>query len=398
LTKDKQVPNPAHTLVLSEHFFPSCGGTITWLLQTYSRYHPDDVVILAGEHPAAKPSDYPFPFKVERIPMRMADWDPTQFASFLCYFSMVLKLRKALHQYRIRQIHCMKVLPEALAARCAGWWSGIPYLLYAHGEEIQMRFTSRKLSWLIPFLYRGAAAIIANSRHTKNLLEEIGVRSERIHIIHPGVDAAAFSATAAEMFAVKQRHSLGAAPILLTIGRLQRRKGQDMVIRALPLIRKRFPDVKYLIVGSGEELETLKRIAKDAGVDDAVIFVGSIADNERAAYYAAADVFLMPNRQVGVDIEGFGIVFLEAGAAGKPVIGGQSGGTGDAIEHGLTGIQVDGESLNTIVDAVVELLENPEKSRAMGIFAKQRVQRAFSWDSIVERTREITLSHCVKGN
>jgi phosphatidyl-myo-inositol dimannoside synthase len=268
-------------------------------------------------------------------------------------------------------------------------FAGVPYLLYAHGEEIQMRLTSRMLGWLIPPLYKGADAIIANSRHTKELLELIGVRPERIHVIHPGVNAAEFRATEDARRTVRQRHRLGEAVTLLTVGRLQRRKGQDMVIKALPLIKERFPKVKYLIVGTGEAHASLQRLAQDHGVREDVVFAGSISDGDRAAYYAACDLFLTPNRQIGADIEGFGIVFLEAGAAGKPVIGGKSGGTGEAIIEGVTGVRVEGESVEAVAEAVIDLLAHPEKARAMGERGRLRVETEFNWESVVERTRQV---------
>ena len=125
------------------------------------------------------------PFKVERLRMLMNDWDPTQPASLWRYLLMFRHVRKSQRLHQAAQIHCMKVLPEGVVAWALWYVAGVPYLLYAHGEEIQMRLTSRKLAWLIPVLYRGATAIIANSYHTKQLLVDIGVRSERIHVIHP---------------------------------------------------------------------------------------------------------------------------------------------------------------------------------------------------------------------
>jgi phosphatidylinositol alpha-1,6-mannosyltransferase len=173
------------------------------------------------------------------------------------------------------------------------------------------------------------------------------------------------------------------------MGRLQRRKGQDMVIQALSLILKKFSNVKYLIAGIGEELAALQQLAQDLGVWDNVVFVGQVTDHERAAYYAACDVFIMPNRQIGADIEGFGMVFLEAGAAGKPVIGGKSGGTGEAIKDGVTGLRVDGDNVKSIVGAVLSLLTDSTKAHAMGERGKQWVETAFAWESIVERTRQL---------
>ena len=162
-----------------------------------------------------------------------------------------------------------------------------------------------------------------------------------------------------------------------------------MVIKALSLIKKRFPKVKYLIVGTGEEHASLQQLAQDYGVREDVIFVGSVSDADRAAYYTACDLFVMPNRQIGADIEGFGIVFLEAGAAGKPVIGGRSGGTAEAIQDGVTGVRVDGENVEAISEAVIDLLSDSQKARAMGERGRQWVETAFTWESILERTREV---------
>ena len=207
--------------------------------------------------------------------------------------------------------------------------------------------------------------------------------------LHPGVDAAAFHVDDQARFSIRQRHNLGNSVILLTVGRLQRRKGQDMIIRALPLIKHHIPNVFYLIVGSGEEEKYLRDLAATLGVAENVVFVGSIGDDERAAYYAACDVFVMPNREIDADIEGFGIVFLEAGAAGKPVIGGLSGGTADAIQDGITGLRVGGESASAIATAVIDLSIDTSRAQSMGRAGRQRVKDAFTWEKIVERTRHV---------
>lgn len=385
------------TLVLSEHFLPKFGGSITWLVQTYSRYRYSEVIVVAGEHGDTMMVDQALPFKVKRIRMSMTDWDPTRPASLWRYVAIFLKVRQILRDNELSQIHCIKVLPEGLVAWCVWRLTGVPYLVYAHGEEIQMRLTSRKLGWLIPLLYRNAAAIIANSHHTAQLLIEIGVKRNRIHVIHPGVDGSVFRADEAEGRAVRQRHNLDHAFVLLTVGRLQRRKGQDMVIKALPLIKEQISNAAYMIVGTGEDQAYLHDLAEELGVLNDVVFVGSIPDDHRAAYYNACDVFVMPNREVNADIEGFGMVFLEAAAAGKPVIGGLSGGTAEAIEEDITGLRVDGESTQAITDAVVALAKNIKKAQAMGEQGRQRVVTNFSWEFVVQRTRQITTNIAVSA-
>lgn len=392
MQRNKEQCSVLSTLVLSEHFLPERGGTITWLLQTYRRYEPADVVMVTAEHRDARLVDSSLPFKVERIPMSMTEWDPTLPASLWRYLCIVCSVLRSCRRHRIRQLHCMKVLPEGLVAWCVNVLTGRPYLLYAHGEEILIGLSSRKLRWLILRLYNKAGAIIANSRQTKALLEAFGVGSKKIHVIHPGVEAEAFRVGEGAAQTVRKRHDLGKSPVLLTLGRLQRRKGQDMVIRALPRIAESFPDIKYVIAGTGEDYDSLQRLAAEVGVANKVIFVGQIDNGEEPVYYAACDLFIMPNRQIGPDVEGFGIVFLEASAAGKPVIGGHSGGTGEAIQDGVTGIRVNGENVEAIAAAVIQMLADSDKARAMGEQGRQWVESAFTWEAIVDRTRQLALA------
>jgi phosphatidyl-myo-inositol dimannoside synthase len=376
-------------LVLTENFVPAKGGSITWMLNTYSRFDPREVIVVTSPREGDARIDQVLPFRVLRIPMTLNDWDPTRPASLLRYLRIIWYIYRQCHTHHVHQIHCAKVLPEGLIAWALCQCYGLPYLLYAHGEEILIALTSRKLAWLLPRIYRGSAAIIANSHHTKTLLQEIGIDASIIHVIHPGVHLQSFCASPVAAQRIRQKHHLGAAPVLLTVGRLQRRKGQDMVIHALPQILQSLPQVKYVIVGTGEELTFLTTLAQELGVQDSVVFAGIVPDQELAAYYAACDVFIMPNRQIGSDIEGFGMVYLEASAAGKPVVGGKSGGTDDAILSDVTGLRVDGNSSVEIANAIIDLLSTPDKAKAMGMHGRQRVEREFTWDIVVQRTRAL---------
>lgn len=375
------------TMVLTEHFLPAKGGSISWLLNTYSRYKPEEVVLVASDCQCDRQTDENLSFRVERIPMTMVDWDPSVPASLWRYLSIIWRVYKRCHYHRIEQIHCAKVLPEGLVAWAMHPFNSIPYLIYAHGEEILTALTSRKLSRLLPRIYRGAGAIIANSRNTKGLLQDLGIDPDKISIIHPGVESEAFQAREDAVAHIQQKYHLAKSLVLLTVGRLQRRKGQDMVIRALPHIIQKVPNVKYIVAGDGEELFSLQALAQTLGVAESVIFAGSISDGDLAAYYSVCDVFIMPNRQIGGDIEGFGMVYLEAGAAGKPVIGGISGGTDDAILEGITGLRVDGDNVEAITNAAVSLLMDAGKAATMGKAGHSRVINEFNWETVVDRTR-----------
>jgi phosphatidylinositol alpha-1,6-mannosyltransferase len=379
-----------HTLVLTEQFLPTAGGSITWLVNTYSRYGPGKVIFVASQNAGGEAADRTLPFPVERTSMTMTDWDPTIPASFLCYLKSVLCVLQICRKYKIRQIHCAKVLPEGFIAFIVSLYTHTPFLIYAHGEEIQSGLTSRKFRWLLPKIYSRAFAIIANSSNTSRLLQEIGIASRKIHIIHPGVNTQKFICEINSSGVIRNRYNLYNKHILLTVGRLQRRKGHDMVIKALPRIKQRFPDVHYVVVGTGEELFSLQNLASEEGVTDSVLFVGYVPDDEIPSYYAACDIFLMPNRQIGADIEGFGMVFLEASAAGKPVIGGKSGGTDDAILDGVTGLRINGDNVDQITNAVLALLSDPQKASALGANGRRWVQETFTWESVVGRTQALS--------
>ncbi|RMH04076.1 MAG: glycosyltransferase family 4 protein [Nitrospirae bacterium] len=376
-------------LVVTQNFLPAKGGTITWVVHTYGRYYQQQSVFAVGEHTEAHQIDAALPFTVERLPMQFGNWDPMNLMALRGYVDTTCRILQLTRRYSARQLHVVRVLPEGLVALCVKWIAKVPYLLYAHGEEIQTGLTSRKFRWLIPQIYKGAFAIIANSRNTKCLVEGLGIPERKIHVIHPGVDTAEFCDAEQAGMAVRRRHGIEIGPVLLTVGRLQRRKGQDMVIRTLPTIKKTFPFVRYLIVGTGEEEAFLKQLAREHAVSEHVIFAGRVEDAELKGYYAACDIFVMPNRQIGEDIEGFGIVYLEASAMGKPVIGGKSGGTEDAILDGVTGIRVDGHDVHAVTDALLTLLRDASMRKTMGQQGRHWVEREFSWGKTFENTYQV---------
>jgi phosphatidylinositol alpha-1,6-mannosyltransferase len=167
------------------------------------------------------------------------------------------------------------------------------------------------------------------------------------------------------------------------------RKGQDVLIRALPAVQTRVPDAALLLVGGGPARGSLQRLASSKGVAGSVVFTGSVSWSALPAYYGAGDVFAMPcrSRMGGLDVEGLGIVFLEAAACGLPVIAGDSGGAPDAVADGATGQLVDGRSVPKVAEAVADLLSDPDRAEAMGARGREWVQREWSWDATAATLR-----------
>jgi phosphatidylinositol alpha-1,6-mannosyltransferase len=194
---------------------------------------------------------------------------------------------------------------------------------------------------------------------------------------HPGVDGSA----------VRRRHGLTGRPVVVCVSRLVPRKGQDMLIRALPEIRRRVPGAALLLVSGGPYRKTLERLARENNVESDVVFTGSVPWAELPDHYAAGDVYAMPcrTRNAGLDVEGLGIVYLEASATGLPVIGGDSGGAPDAVRDGETGHVVSGSDVAAIAARTAELLGDPVRAKAMGEAGRAWVEREWRWEAQAAR-------------
>ncbi len=205
-----------------------------------------------------------------------------------------------------------------------------------------------------------------------------------------GVDTAVFRPGAGGD-EVRRRHGLGGRPVVVCVSRLVPRKGQDLLVRALPELRRRVPGTALLLVGGGPDLPRLRRLAVEQDVADDVVTTGSVAWEELPAHYDAGDVFAMPcrTRRAGLEVEGLGIVFLEASATGLPVVAGRSGGSPDAEQDGVTGMAVDGRSLPQVTDAIAGLLTDRDRAARMGRAGRAWVEREWRWDVLAARLRAL---------
>jgi phosphatidylinositol alpha-1,6-mannosyltransferase len=206
---------------------------------------------------------------------------------------------------------------------------------------------------------------------------------------HPGVDGSQ----------VRARHGLSDRPVIVCVSRLVPRKGQDMLIRALPTIRRRVPGAALLIVSGGPYREKLQALARAEGVESDVVFTGSVRWEELPAHYAAGDVFAMPcrTRGAGLDVEGLGIVYLEASATGLPVLAGDSGGAPDAVREGETGYVVGGSDVPAIAGRLAELLADPARARTMGAAGRAWVEKEWRWETKAAQLTELLQPGSLSG-
>jgi phosphatidylinositol alpha-1,6-mannosyltransferase len=206
----------------------------------------------------------------------------------------------------------------------------------------------------------------------------------------PGVDVDAFHPDV-DGTEVRARYGLSDRPVIVCVSRLVPRKGQDMLIRALPEVRRRVPDAALLIVSGGPYGDPLRRLARATGVAEHVVFTGEITWPELPSHFAAGDVFAMPcrTRRAGLDVEGLGMVYLEASAVGLPVLAGDSGGAPDAVIEGSTGYVVDGRDVAAIADRLATLLADPALRRRMGEAGREWVDAHWRWEILAERMGEL---------
>jgi phosphatidylinositol alpha-1,6-mannosyltransferase len=191
---------------------------------------------------------------------------------------------------------------------------------------------------------------------------------------------------AGKIKALRAKHGIGgSAPVIITIARVLPRKGQDMVIRALPIVKKEFPDAVYLIVGEGRFKKKFGELAGELGVGDSVIFTGGVAHTDIIDYLDLSDVFVMPSREWDNKVEGLPNALLEASARAKPVIAASLGGSAEAVRDGITGILVDPESVTEIAAAAVSLLKDPLKADLMGKNGREMIKEFHSESGMIKK-------------
>jgi phosphatidylinositol alpha-1,6-mannosyltransferase len=285
-------------------------------------------------------------------------------------------------------LHCGRALPEGLDVWTTAKLTRRPYVCWAHGEEIACQTESRELGLLMRRVLRSADAVVANSRATARAVASLGVDDGRVTVVYPGVDASRFRPDVPDASAVRAELAAPGTFVLLTVGRLQRRKGHDLVLQAIAGL---VPEIalRYVIVGDGDERARLQQLSRELGVDAYVHFAGAVPAEQLPSYYAAADCFVHPNRVDGSDVEGFGIVFLEAAASGLAVIGGSSGGAAEAVADGVTGLLVSGTDVDELRRALLLLIRDPERRQALGAAGRARVADTFRWERAAEAVEVI---------
>ena len=258
----------------------------------------------------------------------------------------------------------------------------VPSLVLAHGSEFPPSPSAGKRRRIERAL-AGAGAIAPNSAFTEGLLRPyLTPAAPRPVVVHLPVPPQPEPPAEARAVVAGLR---GEGPLLLTVARLEPRKGIDAVIRALPMLAARHPGLRYAVAGEGADRARLVGLAREMGVAERVHFLGRVDDSTRAALYAGADLFAMPTRREGASVEGYGLVYLEAAWYGLPALAGRDGGSAEAVLDGETGLVCDGADPAAVAEALARLLGDEDLRRRLGAAGAVRVRRDLNWEAVLPR-------------
>ena len=367
------------TLIVTNDFPPRTGGIESFVLAMATRMPAGEVVVHTARQRGDQRFDAGLPFRVARDPSpllvptpaitrraaalaRSEGCDQVWFGAAAPLGLMAARLRAAGVRRTVATTHGHEV-----------WWASVPVtrgLLHRIGERNDV------LTYLGEYCRaRIAPALSPPAR-------------ERMVRLTPGVDDAVFHPGAGGE-EIRRRHGLGGRPVVVCVSRMVARKGQDMLIRALPEIRRRVPGAALLLVGDGPYRRSLERLTHRLGLGRHVVFAGRIPWQATPAYYDAGTVFCMPTRtrRGGLEPEALGICYLEAAATGLPVVAGDSGGAPDAVLDGESGYVVDGRDVAAVADRCARLLADPELAARMGRRGRDWVAEQWRWDGLAARLR-----------
>ncbi len=379
------------TLLIPGDFPPVVSGIATYFYEIWRRLPVKDNFILCPRDEGWQTCDVVRSLNIIRRKIPTANTLPAKICKGLLYAGWALWLHL---QKRFRAVHCGQVLSSGFAGWLLNKLFGVPYIIYVYGSET-LRF-GRSTLWLklLTVFLKNARVIVPNSHFTMAEFLALGIPAEKFSIITPGVDLNHFSPRPKDSQLLTQ-YRLQGKLVLLTVARLDERKGHDQVMRALTKLAPKYPNLVYLIVGKGKEMTRLQQLAQQLAIADRVIFTGYVPDVDLPRFYNLCDVFILLNRQTQVDFrlqgdyEGFGIVFLEASACGKPIIAGDFGGIRDAVEDGRTGFIIDPNNLDLVCEKIELLLRHPELSHVLGTSGRQRCIQYFDWSIITTKIRSI---------
>ncbi|WP_295625792.1 glycosyltransferase family 4 protein [uncultured Corynebacterium sp.] len=370
--------------MITNDFPPRQGGIESYLRDFCDTLDPDRLTVLASTRipgPETADHDARAPYRIHRLRDRV----------LLPLPHVAKAAARIIAEEGIDTVWFGAAAPMGLLAGACRRAGATRIISTTHGHEV---------GWSMLPVSRAALRIIGDgsdvvtyiSSYTRNRFAGAFGPRTAFERLPSGVDVERFRPDPAAGARIRDRHGIaGDQPLIVCLSRLVARKGQDSLIRALPAVLETIPDARLMIVGSGPYESTLRSLTDSTGVADRVIFTGAVPYDELPAHFNAATVFAMParTRGGGLDVEGLGIVYLEAQACGVPVIAGDSGGAPETVVDGVTGLVVDGRDTAAVAAAIGDVCSDPEHARRMGEAGRRHVAKHWTWEVMGSRLRRI---------
>jgi len=359
------------------------------------RYPRGELLVSTGQHRDSLDSDVRFSGAViDRLPLPSRAL--RNLAGLLFWSRRVASLAR---QHKPRFAWCDSIRPCTYLAKWMHERVGTKYGVFVHGgdllKELHAIHHSRFARKTAKALLGSAVAVVANSQWTREqaqkVLRELGLDplAETVRLVPLGTDPEQFR-PGLDTSAVRERYGVNGGAWALTVARLEPYKGVDMSLRAVAHCRRDGIDLNYLIVGSGKKRKEYQKLAAELSIADHVRFVGNVPEAELPAVFNAANVYLgVSRRDDGARVEGFGVALAEASACGLPVIAGQSGGLAEAVRDGETGLVVNPDDADSVVEALKRLLGDQLLARRLGQSGRKAIETYYNWDRVIRDLREI---------
>jgi phosphatidylinositol alpha-1,6-mannosyltransferase len=361
-------------LLVTNDFPPKIGGIQSYLWELWRRLPPDRFAVLTSPYAGTAAWDAEQPFRVVRTP---EPW-------LLPHPWMAQRINRLAGEIGADLV----VLDPAVPLGIVGPSLALPYDVVLHGAEVTVPGRIPPAKQVLGHVLRHARHVVAAGGYPAEEARRAAGRAIEVTVVPPGVDTDRF-VPLDEAGRLDARRRLGlpeSGPLVTAVSRLVPRKGFDTLIRAAARLTTRHPGLRVAISGSGRDDGRLRRLAAETGAP--VTFLGRVDDADLPALYGCGDVFAMlcRTRWGGLEQEGFGIVFLEAAAAGVPQLAGRSGGAGEAVEHGETGLVVDQpDHPDAVAAALDELLRDPDRRARMSRRSRERAVAEFTYDGLARR-------------
>ncbi|MCH7960033.1 MAG: glycosyltransferase family 4 protein [Candidatus Hydrogenedentes bacterium] len=360
-------------LVLTVDYPPIEGGIGTVALQLSRELAAmgHRVTVIAPYFPEMESFDRNEPVEVLRFRGYGFGW--------LRFFPLLIASRKHVRQSDV--VFAINISYGGIIA----WLTRRPYVTFGYAYEFLKFRKNPVLSRLLRRVYLRSRLVVAISSFTCQKLQEFGIPSSHIETILPGAPPAR-ELSKDERAAIETKYELDTKHVILSVGRFVRRKGHDILVKALPYVLEEFPDAVMVLVGRGPRMELTAQLAEELGVADHVRMTGRIPQAELDALYRICELFALPTGEDEAgQVEGFGLVFSEAHAYGKPVVAGRSGGVTDAVQDGETGILVEVVEPKVLADAILSLLRDPEYAKRLGMNGRRRVEEELNWTRFTQK-------------